>query len=93
MNAATISYNLAPGKALGAANQEIDRLVQSAPDTITTSFKGASQVFQSSLPSLGLLLAIAILVIYLILGHSLRRFHSPDSPFYRDSHRQDLGHY
>ncbi len=68
MNAATISYNLAPGTALGAANQEIDRLVQSAPDTITTSFKGASQVFQSSLPSLGLLLAIAILVIYLILG-------------------------
>jgi hydrophobic/amphiphilic exporter-1 (mainly G- bacteria), HAE1 family len=68
MNAATISYNLAPGVALGAANQSIDELLQSAPDTITSSFKGASQVFQSSLPSLGILLAIAILVIYLILG-------------------------
>ena len=68
MNAATISYNLAPGVALGGANQSIDHLLQSAPDTISTSFKGASQVFQSSLPSLGILLAIAILVIYLILG-------------------------
>ncbi|MEZ2277354.1 MAG: efflux RND transporter permease subunit [Microcoleus sp.] len=38
------------------------------PDSIATSFQGASQVFQSSLPSLGLLLAIAVLVIYLILG-------------------------
>ena len=69
MNAATISYNLAPGVALGSANQTLDKLVhQVIPESIATSFKGASQVFQSSLPSLGLLLAIAILVIYLILG-------------------------
>jgi hydrophobic/amphiphilic exporter-1 (mainly G- bacteria), HAE1 family len=68
MNAATISYNLAPGMALGQANQKIDRLLKAAPAAISTSFKGASQMFESSLPSLGLLLAIAILVIYLILG-------------------------
>jgi hydrophobic/amphiphilic exporter-1 (mainly G- bacteria), HAE1 family len=68
MNAATISYNLAPGMALGQANQKIDKLLQAAPAAISTSFKGASQMFESSLPSLGLLLAIAILVIYLILG-------------------------
>jgi hydrophobic/amphiphilic exporter-1 (mainly G- bacteria), HAE1 family len=69
MNAATISYNLAPGVALGTANDAIATLLRDTiPNSITSSFKGASQVFQSSLPSLGLLLAIAILVIYLILG-------------------------
>ncbi|MEH2334794.1 efflux RND transporter permease subunit [Nostoc sp.] len=69
MNAATISFNLAPGVSLGNANEEIEKLIdQVIPASISTNFKGASQVFQSSLPSLGLLLAIAVLVIYLILG-------------------------
>jgi hydrophobic/amphiphilic exporter-1 (mainly G- bacteria), HAE1 family len=69
MNAATISYNLTPGSALGTANNAIDRLVEELiPSSISTSYQGASQVFQSSLPSLGVLLAIAVLVIYLILG-------------------------
>jgi hydrophobic/amphiphilic exporter-1 (mainly G- bacteria), HAE1 family len=69
MNAATISYNLAPGVALGTANSAIDKLVeQLIPSSISTNYKGASQVFQSALPSLGILLLIAVLVIYLILG-------------------------
>ncbi len=69
MNAATISFNLAPGVSLGEANQAIDDLVHKIiPASISTSFQGASQLFQSSLPSLGLLLLIAILVIYLVLG-------------------------
>jgi hydrophobic/amphiphilic exporter-1 (mainly G- bacteria), HAE1 family len=68
-NAATISFNLAPGVSLGTANESIDPIVKdNIPLSITTSQQGASQVFQSSLPSLGLLLVIAILVIYLILG-------------------------
>ncbi|QDL11253.1 acriflavine resistance protein B [Brasilonema octagenarum UFV-E1] len=69
MNAATISFNLAPEASLGGATQTIEELVHKViPASITTSFQGASEVFQSSLPSLGLLLAVAILVIYLILG-------------------------
>ena len=69
MNASTISFNLADGAALGDANQAIDTVIRDIiPDSIATSFQGASQVFQSSLPSLGWLLAIAVLVIYLILG-------------------------
>jgi HAE1 family hydrophobic/amphiphilic exporter-1 len=69
MNAATISYNLAPEVSLGTANQQIEQLIKDTiPENIATSFTGASQVFQSSLPSLIFLLAIAILVIYLILG-------------------------
>jgi hydrophobic/amphiphilic exporter-1 (mainly G- bacteria), HAE1 family len=68
-NAATVSFNLAPGISLGTANEAIDPIVkENIPISITTSQQGASQVFQSSLPSLGLLLVIAILVIYLILG-------------------------
>jgi HAE1 family hydrophobic/amphiphilic exporter-1 len=69
MNAATISFNLAPDVSLGEATQAIDKLVHSTiPSSIGTSFQGASQLFQSSIPSLLLLLLIAILVIYLILG-------------------------
>jgi len=69
MSAATISFNLAPGVSLGEANQAIDDLVHRIiPNSISTSFQGASQLFQSSLPSLGILLLIAILVIYLVLG-------------------------
>jgi hydrophobic/amphiphilic exporter-1 (mainly G- bacteria), HAE1 family len=69
MNAATISFNLAPGVALGTANQAIEQLIrQVIPDSIATSFTGATQVFQSSLPNLLLLLVIAVVVIYLILG-------------------------
>ena len=69
MSAATVSFNLSAGVSLGEATQIVDDLVkQIIPASVSTSFKGASQVFQSSLPSLGMLLAIAILVIYLILG-------------------------
>ena len=69
MNAATISFNLAPNTSLGDATQAIEELVHTVvPASIATNFQGASQLFQSSLPSLGLLLVIAILVIYLILG-------------------------
>ena len=69
MNAATISFNLAPGVSLGEATQTVEDTIHDViPSSISTSFQGASQVFQSSLPSLGLLLAIAILVIYLVLG-------------------------
>ncbi len=69
MNAATVSYNLSPGSSLGEANTAIENLIKTTlPNTITTSFQGASEVFQSSLPNLLFLLLIAILVIYLILG-------------------------
>jgi HAE1 family hydrophobic/amphiphilic exporter-1 len=69
MNAATVSYNLSPGSSLGEANTAIENLIKTTlPNTITTSFQGASEVFQSSLPNLLFLLLVAILVIYLILG-------------------------
>jgi HAE1 family hydrophobic/amphiphilic exporter-1 len=77
-SAATISFNLSAGVSLGEATQVVEDLVKEIiPASVSTSFKGASQVFQSSLPSLGMLLAIAILVIYLILGILYEDFFHP----------------
>jgi HAE1 family hydrophobic/amphiphilic exporter-1 len=69
LNAATISFNLAPEASLGSATAAVSQLLkQIIPDSIITKFTGTSEVFQNSLPSLEFLLLIAILVIYLILG-------------------------
>jgi len=69
MYSATLSFNLTPGISLDKATQAVENLVHATvPANITTSFQGSSQVFQASLPSLGVLLLIAILVIYLVLG-------------------------
>src|SRR5260370_22730885 len=65
----TISFNLKPGVALGDAVDEIDELAsRTLPATIATSFTGTAKVFPRSLKNLGLLLTIAILVVYIVLG-------------------------
>src|SRR5690349_23635547 len=38
------------------------------PDTVSTAFQGTAQIFQSSLQGLGMLLLVAVLVIYIVLG-------------------------
>ena len=69
MYAATLSFNLTPGTSLDKATTLVENLVRDAvPETIITSFQGSTQLFQSSLQSLGMLLLVAILVIYLVLG-------------------------
>src|SRR5438552_1003847 len=69
MPATTISFNLKPGVSLSQATTEIQNTAkQSLPATITTTFQGSAQVFQSSLQNLTLLLLVAVLVIYLVLG-------------------------
>jgi HAE1 family hydrophobic/amphiphilic exporter-1 len=65
----TISFNLAPGVALGQAVDEVQKLAGSMlPASITTSFQGSAQAFQQSLTTLPVLLVMAVLVIYLVLG-------------------------
>jgi HAE1 family hydrophobic/amphiphilic exporter-1 len=65
----TISFNLRPGVALGDAVAAVDKLARATlPATISTSFQGTAQAFQSSMKGLGILLVMAILVIYIILG-------------------------
>ncbi|MGH6990524.1 MAG: efflux RND transporter permease subunit, partial [Stellaceae bacterium] len=66
----TISFNLVPGVSLGTAVNEIGRLERQVtlPVTVNTGFQGNAQVFQAALKGQGLLLAAAILVIYIVLG-------------------------
>jgi HAE1 family hydrophobic/amphiphilic exporter-1 len=65
----SVSFGLRPGVSLGAAaahvKQVADRLL---PPTITTSFEGQAKVFQQSMNNLGLLLFVAIGVVYIVLG-------------------------
>ena len=65
----TISFNLRPGVALGDAVTAVEKLARATlPVNISTSFQGSAQAFQSSMKGLGILLVMAILVIYIILG-------------------------
>jgi HAE1 family hydrophobic/amphiphilic exporter-1 len=74
----TISFNSRPGVSLSQATQEITALAKKTlPATITTTFQGSAQVFQSSLQNLNLLLLVAVLVIYLVLGILYESFIHP----------------
>jgi multidrug efflux pump len=68
--ATTISFNLAPGFALG---QAVDAIVAAQreigmPRSITTHFQGAALAFQKSLDSQLLLILAAIVTVYIVLG-------------------------
>ena len=76
--AVTISFNPKPGVALGDAVDEINRVSRRVlPDSITTSFQGAAQAFESSFKGMGILLIMAILVIYIVLGILYESFIHP----------------
>jgi HAE1 family hydrophobic/amphiphilic exporter-1 len=76
--AVTLSFNLAPGMALGDAIKEVGDLARSTlPGTVSTSFQGTAQAFESSLTGLGMLLLMAILVIYIVLGILYESFIHP----------------
>jgi HAE1 family hydrophobic/amphiphilic exporter-1 len=67
--AVTISFNLRPGVALGDAMKLVDKLADTTlPQTVSTSFQGTAQAFKSSFSGLWMLLAMAIFVIYVVLG-------------------------
>jgi len=75
--AVTISFNLKPGVAIGQAVDQIDDLARYLPPTISSQFQGTAQAFESSLTGLGILLLIAILVIYIVLGILYESFIHP----------------
>src|ERR1019366_8832603 len=68
--AVTLSFNLAPGAALGQAVDAINRVSTQMrlPATITGSFQGTAQAFQSSLKSQPYLILAALVAVYIILG-------------------------
>jgi HAE1 family hydrophobic/amphiphilic exporter-1 len=77
--AVTISFNLRQGVALGDAVSQIQELERELrlPATLATSFQGSAQAFQASLSGMGLLLIVAVLVIYLVLGILYESFIHP----------------
>ncbi|HET6976398.1 MAG TPA: multidrug efflux RND transporter permease subunit [Pyrinomonadaceae bacterium] len=68
--AVTFSFNLAPGVALSDAVQAINQTEQSIgmPATIHGSFAGTAQAFQTSLASEPILIAAALVAVYIVLG-------------------------
>ena len=76
--AVTVSFNIAPGVALGDAVTKVQQVAKEVlPTSITGTFQGTAQAFQSSLKGLGLLLVMAILVIYIVLGVLYESFIHP----------------
>ncbi|HEY2906836.1 MAG TPA: efflux RND transporter permease subunit [Vicinamibacterales bacterium] len=74
----TISFNLKPGLALGDAVNNIQAAAAGTmPSTISTMFQGTAQAFQDSLRGLGLILVMAIVVIYIVLGILYESFTHP----------------
>ena len=68
--AVTLSFNLAPGAALGEAVEAIEKEVYDIrmPRSIIGTFQGTAQAFQTSLKSQPYLIAAALVAVYIILG-------------------------
>jgi hydrophobic/amphiphilic exporter-1 (mainly G- bacteria), HAE1 family len=66
----TISFNLAPGVSLSTAIAAIEKAEagMGVPETLSGSFQGTAQAFQSSIAGMGILLVMAVFVIYVVLG-------------------------
>ena len=74
----TISFNLKPGAALGDAVDSIRQVAAATvPATISTMFQGTAQAFEDSLRGLGLILLMAVVVIYIVLGILYESFTHP----------------
>src|SRR5215467_2233942 len=77
--AATVSFNLQPGFSLGEAAAKINDVIRDMrmPASVTTSFQGTVKEFQESFQNLSILLIVAILVIYIVLGVLYESFIHP----------------
>jgi HAE1 family hydrophobic/amphiphilic exporter-1 len=75
----TISFDLKPGVSLSQALAQIRQATSEMrlPATIVTTFQGTAQAFQASLQGMGVLLVLAVFVIYLVLGILYESFIHP----------------
>lgn len=74
----TLSFDTKPGVALSEAMADVDKASRATlPQTISTSFQGTAQAFQSSMKGLWILLIMAILIIYIVLGILYESFIHP----------------
>jgi HAE1 family hydrophobic/amphiphilic exporter-1 len=79
LTSVTYSFDLRPGVALSEAIDQIQRATREmqVPATLTGSFAGTAQAFQSSLQGMGILILLSIFVIYLVLGILYESFVHP----------------
>jgi HAE1 family hydrophobic/amphiphilic exporter-1 len=76
--AVTISFNTKPGVSISQAIEQVEQVARrDLPAGVITSFQGFAQAFQSSLKGMGLLLLMAIVVIYMVLGILYESFIHP----------------
>jgi HAE1 family hydrophobic/amphiphilic exporter-1 len=77
--AVTVSFNLQPGFSLGEAAERVNQalLELRMPATISVNFQGTVKEFQQSFQGLSVLLIVAILVIYIVLGILYESFIHP----------------
>jgi len=69
LTAVTISFNLSPGTSLGGVLTKVREVAAATiPEGVSGQFEGAAKAFQSSLGNLAILLVIAIMVVYIVLG-------------------------
>ncbi len=75
----TLSFDLRPGVSLSQAIAMVEAAVRElrVPETLTGEFSGTAQAFQASLQGMGVLLLLAIVVIYLVLGILYESFIHP----------------
>jgi len=77
--AVNFQFNVKPGVSLSQATAVIDKAARelSTPDTVSFTYQGTAAAFQNSISGLGILLVIAIVVIYLVLGILYESFIHP----------------
>jgi hydrophobic/amphiphilic exporter-1 (mainly G- bacteria), HAE1 family len=74
----TISFNLRPGTSIGDVTTHIERLASNiVPASVTTGFQGTAAAFEDSLQNLWVLLLLAVVVIYIVLGILYESFVHP----------------
>jgi hydrophobic/amphiphilic exporter-1 (mainly G- bacteria), HAE1 family len=69
LGAVTISFGLAEGASLGDVLSRVQKVADDTlPDGVSGQFQGAAKAFESSLSNLAILLVVAIMVVYIVLG-------------------------
>jgi HAE1 family hydrophobic/amphiphilic exporter-1 len=79
LTSATVSFNLKPGYSIGNAVEETKKIAADVnlPTSLSYSFQGSADEFQKSFASMGFLLAVTILILYMILGILYESFIHP----------------
>jgi hydrophobic/amphiphilic exporter-1 (mainly G- bacteria), HAE1 family len=79
LTSVTLSFDVRPGVSLSEAIAQVNAAMRElqVPETLTGTFAGTAQAYQSSLQGMGILLLLAIVVIYLVLGILYESFIHP----------------